>query len=273
MNEINLNLEYDENSLSFYIKNLTKIYNATLSQFEANDSSSDLTVNKNTNESFKQCKEKAFEYLIKAKSLDNILTNQSSQSECLQQTKDIDEIVNKYQANRQSYLNYLTNLHKEYEIGFSLIKQKRISNASDFSNQSYLDDLLKRLISGNNSFASLESKPNVLFYGASGCGKMSWIIDFMLKNKLVTLAENEEKCAYKKVKPFIIDFKCVLENFDSNTEIIEDIIKSINLFVNKESMHALIILKNVELLFLTELNERHTQLKNRFVCNLIVHYS
>ena len=271
MNEINLNLDHNENSLSFYVKNLTKIYNATLNQFESgsSDNHDDLTGKDNASVAFRQCKEKAFDYLMKAKSLDKMITNQSRQNECLFQTKEIDDLVNNYQNNRQNQLNRLINLHKEYEISSSLIKQKLRRPLGGLDTQIQLDSILSRIISSDSSFLSVATKSNVLFYGASGCGKMSWIIHFMLRHRLITLAEHEEGCVFKKVKPFLIDFRVLLEKDDTHVEIIETLMKSISLCIGKENIHAIIILKNVELLFQSSINEKLSQLKDRFVCNLV----
>ena len=131
--------------------------------------------------------------------------------------------------------------------------------------------MLHELISNENSFLNVESYAgkrgngnNALVYGPLGVGKMSSIVDFLTRKRSTVISEY--------VKIFVIDFALLLATSNQKlTEIsrVAELMKSINLIVNKKSMGTLIILKNVELLFEKEDNGNESVAKSRFICDLL----
>ncbi len=277
----------NENSLSFYIKELNNIYDLTLrnklenrqilSEKQNEDTVEYTSNSKNSRESFSQYKEKAFDYLIKAKSLNNII-NRTWQNENLIQAQDVEEIVSKYEVDRQIRLSHLINLHRHYEINFEFIKDKlkttEIKNGLDDQTNFYLENTLNEFIANeNSSFLKTEnyignSNKNILLYGATGTGKMNWIVSFLLKNRIFKLFENEGVCVFKRTRIFIIDFESYFDNMDLHLDtcLFEDLMKSLSLLENSK---LLVILTNIEILFKRSLHETEIKIKDRLLCGLV----
>ena len=267
----------NEISLQVYMKKLTKIYNATLNQFE-HDKNDELahetgpTAILSNAEAFRQCKEKAFDYLIRAQNCNNLI-GQSERSDTRVSDRNVEELLGKYQLDRQNKLNDLISLHKEYELNVSLVKQQNSPELTSLFRElnGYLKSMLHELISNENSFLNAESYAgkqgngnNALVYGPSGVGKMSSIVDLLTRKRSTVM------CEYLKI--FVIDFALLLATSSQKmTEIsrIADLMKSINLIVNKKSIGTLIILKNVELLFEEEDDGNESVAKSRFICDLL----
>ena len=265
--------------LQVFMKKLTKIYNLTLSEFEYIQSKQEdsneinntsLSENDASNETFRQCKEKAFDFLIKAQNLNDTLSK-SRQNECLND-RCIDEILDKYQMDRQNQLNDLNSLYKSFEFSSRLSKQTRNQELIGLKElKDYLINSMGRLISSDNSFLNEgkyvdnAKKSSVLVYGPSGSGKLSLIIDFLTRNGFVRMNENQEN-----LKIFFIDFKSLLIKEDKNAKLtlIEDLMKSIDLLINKHNLRALIILNRVEALF-DETASINDNVRDRYICDLL----
>ena len=266
-------LKNNEDLLSDYMLKLDEVFNLSYNELD-----------KTKEFSFKLHKEKTFEYLNKAEQLNNSINSsiKNSNENDLNNSKDIIDIVDKYQANRQFKLRNIINLNKHFELSISLIKQKcklNVTNLNFFVGldefKAYLHNSLDKFCLNeslaNKNLIKLENSKfanNSLIYGMNGCGRMSLLICTLIKKGLIEIID--EKISSTHLKLFIIDFNLIFKNQPVEKSLFESIMKSIYLLIDETKLSALVVLKNLEILFEKETNESNLdETKLRFIGDLL----
>jgi hypothetical protein len=165
----------------------------------------------------------------------------------------------------------------------SLIKQKCKLNVANLNFFVGLDEFKAYLHNSLNKFCLNESLANKnliklenskfannsLIYGMNGCGRMSLLICTLIKKGLIEIID--EKISSTHLKLFIIDFNLIFKNQPVEKTLFESIMKSIYLIIDETKLSALVVLKNLEMLFEKEKKYESNleETKIRFIGDLL----
>lgn len=272
-----LNSVNNDDILKLYMNDLNKVYNSSFNENQLID-----LLNENEKETFdisedkfKICKEKALNFLLKAEQLNTFLETSYKNDSDLITDEDIQTIVDEHQTKKQNDLNYLINLYKLYEINLGTELQKSNAKLDEILGldeyKLYLSKTLNRLIGNSLSSNHLTNElndnsiQNAIIYGMPGSGKMSLLTSFLIDKKILRFTQTDS--CISLIKVLIIDFEQIASKISSiEICLIENLLKSINLLIDKKRINILVVIKNLELVFKLDIFEKH---RSRFIGDLL----
>lgn len=192
----------------------------------------------------------AYEMLIKAEQLNEQIEREMSSMSLLTDETSIQKRIEEFWKER----NVSPQLKDEFRVGYEFAKRKRRLKLDEFVGldalRAYFDSIWTSLSSSEKPRVLDNSIRNAFVFGPKGCGKVSFLMNWLLEMQLIERTSPQKSANHPRVDVFFIDIDFVLSRH-RNVEFLGRLLDSINQHAAQQQQLelVLVVIKRLERLF------------------------